>query len=250
MTLEDCKVLANERVAQGIYLLRLSGRDIPTLAKPGQFVMLKVGTELDPFLRRPFSVFKAYKKEFWILYKEVGKATFIMAQLGSKDIVSVMGPLGNGFVIEERELHLLVGGGIGLAGIGLLEESLLAEKKVVLGFKSSQDVPSSLIGDKHLLLTEDGSLGIKGTVLDGIQKAITGVGSLKEIGVYACGSLGMLEAVSGLCRRLGIRCQVLMESLMACGVGACQGCVVRTHEGYKRVCKEGPVFWEDQLIWG
>jgi len=249
MRLEDCRVLSNESVATNTYLLRLLGKDIPRLAKPGQFVMLKLGAPLDPLLRRPFSVFKAFEEEFWILYKKVGKGTSLMVQLSTHQIVSVMGPLGNGFFSQSGELHLLVGGGIGLAGIGLLEERLEGEKKVVLGFKCGTDVPSSLIKDHHLLFTEDGSMGVKGTVLDGIEQILLANSGKRALCLYACGSLGMLQAVSNLCRSLGIRCQVLMESIMACGVGACQGCVIKTTKGYKRACKDGPVFWEDQLIW-
>lgn len=242
------KVLLNEKVAKDMYLLELSLEEPFLDIRPGQFLMVKIGTDLDPLLRRPFSVYKISNKNLWILYKVVGRGTLLMTGLSKGTEVPLMGPLGNGFEINAQHLPVLVAGGIGIAGMGGLAQSL-TKKIYVAGFRTREEIPLSLLeGDDVILTCEEGSLGIKGTVIDGLREAFR-TRNVERPYVYACGSIGMLKAVYEFCKSLTIPCQVLIESRMACGVGACQGCVIPTDSGYKRVCKEGPVFKVDEILW-
>ncbi|MFN3534641.1 MAG: dihydroorotate dehydrogenase electron transfer subunit [Desulfatiglandales bacterium] len=243
-------VLSNREVSRDLFLLRLWVPFQMRESKPGQFVMLKVGTSHDPLLRRPFSLYKVREREVEILFKVRGKATSMMRNLRDGDTVSLMGPLGNGFrPWREGETPLLVAGGIGLAGIGPLAEMLPEEGFLVAGFRTGDEAPLELIRKRNSIITsEDGSLGIKGTVIDGIEILLREVGR-RKFSLFACGSRGMLKAVSLFARSHSADCQLLLESYMACGVGACQGCVILTHSGYKRVCRDGPVFSADQIVW-
>lgn len=243
------RVLLNERVAKDMYLMELLLEEPFRDVTPGQFVMAKLGMDLDPLLRRPFSIYKIANGKLWILYRVVGRVTYLMTHLAKGRELSLMGPLGNGFnTMNIGTLPVLVAGGIGIAGLGALKD-LLKETIYVAGFRTKEEVPKDLLEGDHIIVTcEDGGVGTKGTVIDGLSEALKGLKGEKAH-VYACGSKGMLKAVYEFCRSCLIPCQMLMESQMACGVGACQGCVIPTTSGYKRVCKEGPVFQGDEILW-
>lgn len=218
--------------------------------------MIRVAEGIEPLLRRPFSIHRmaaGESGEFEILFRVVGEGTRRLASTHVGERVDVLAPLGRGFRLG-TERPLLVGGGVGVAPLLFLAETLLAggtAPKLLLGGRSDRDVlchdDFSCLAVPYALATEDGSLGEPGLVTLLLERELAGACA----GVYACGPLPMLAAVAELCRRESVPCQVSMEAHMACGVGACLGCVVPgVAEPYLRVCKEGPVFDAGEVDWG
>lgn len=249
------QVMHRETLGGEYYRLRLR-LPSPFDAAPGQFVMVRVSDGLDPLLRRPFSIHRldGVSGEFEILFRVVGLGTRHLARCSVGDRVEVLGPLGRGFR-SERGRPLLVGGGVGVAPLLFLADHLRAEggtPKLLLGGRSDRDIlchdDFSCLAVPYALATEDGSLGEAGLVTRLLEQELAaGEGAAA---VYTCGPPAMLAAVATLCASVGVPCQVSLEATMACGVGACLGCVIPGSEGeYLRVCKEGPVFRAEEIDW-
>jgi dihydroorotate dehydrogenase electron transfer subunit len=250
------QVVHRENVGGEYHRLRLRSAQ-PFAAEPGQFAMVKVSDGIDPLLRRPFSIHRMLAGdagEFELLFRAVGSGTRLLARAQVGDRVDVLAPLGRGFRLVEGR-PLLVGGGVGVAPLLFLAEALLhqgAAPKLLLGGRADRDIlchdDFACLAVPYALATEDGSLGEPGLV----TRLLEGELGDREAGttVYACGPSPMLAAVAALCHAAGVSCQVSLEAHMACGVGACLGCVVPgTREPYLRVCKEGPVFDADEIDW-
>jgi dihydroorotate dehydrogenase electron transfer subunit len=263
------EILYNDRVAGGYFRLGLACR-FPE-AKPGQFVMLRVSDGLDPLLRRPFGIYRTLgtfgralgakgspskMKGIELLYRVVGKGTAILSGRRPGETLGVLGPLGNGFPDPaEGSSVVLVAGGMGIAPLYLLAKRLGAG---TLLFGARSKAENVLLKDFRGLglriktATEDGSAGIKGLVTGLLEDELT-----PESVVYACGPVGMLKAAAAISEKAGARCLVSLERSMACGIGVCLGCAVRTkeHRGekesrfYKMVCSDGPVFQSEEVDW-
>lgn len=217
--------------------------------RPGQFHMLAAaerwggGEGERPFLPRAFSVLRAPapgRLEF--LLEVVGPGTARLAELGAGDGLLLMGPLGVGFTPPPAGSDaLLVGGGVGIAPLGIWQEELLAAGQrapALLGFRDAAHAAGAALLDAPEVATDDGSKGHRGTVVELLARRLRGA---EGDTVYACGPPPMLEAVRALCAEREVPAQLAMESGMACGFGACFGCVVPTRSGYVRLCVEGPV---------
>lgn len=263
-------VLSNQEISTGYYRMRILAPGFGSKAKPGQFLMFRVQTSLPPLLRRPFGIFRTGflpadcdgqpPKEFVeILYKVVGRGTDIMSnlQVGSK--VEVLGPLGRGFDMGvPGEQKILVGGGIGLVPLYMLARELTRKSSVrlLMGGRTREDILAvtefERLGVETYVSTDDGSLGEEGLVT---QVLLRKLDKYPNASVYACGPMPMIEAVQEICAARGVPLQVSLEALMACGVGACLGCVVKgaghseASPRYLCSCKEGPVFRAEQLDW-
>ena len=217
--------------------------------KAGQFVEILVENSVSTFLRRPISVHYVdeARKELWLLIAVVGDGTRTLATLKAGDTLDIVFPLGNGFTIEKCRT-LLVGGGVGVAPLlyaGKKIRELGGEPVFLLGARTAGD----LIGmdmfrniGQTLTTTEDGSDGEKGFVTD---HSIWQTETFDRIAV--CGPKPMMAAVAKKARQLGTRCEVSLENMMACGLGACLCCVEKTTEGNVCVCKDGPVFDIEKL---
>lgn len=259
-----CQVIVNKEISPGYYKLVLVGGGIAAKAKPGQFVMLQINESCDPLLRRPFALHRWWEAgEIEIIYQVVGKGTSLMSQLCAGEKVDVLGPLGRGFwlPVPFTAPILLAAGSIGMAPLFAFVEDLVSKNIfrpnqiiLLIGGKTRHDILALSdfieLGVKIKIATEDGSLGEKGLVTDIMENYLKTSASP----VFACGPHGMLQAVASLCQQYKAPCQVSMEALMACGVGACQGCVIKTKDEkedftYKRVCREGPVFDAKDIIW-
>jgi dihydroorotate dehydrogenase electron transfer subunit len=251
------EIVRSEKLGAEIYRFTVKVPDIAQEAKPGQFVMVKIGEGLDPLLRRPFSVHQVVDGGLiQILFKVVGKGTKLLTTLHAGMPLDILGPLGKGFIPATEQTHCLVGGGIGIAPLLFLVKQLLAKNepgtiKVLLGARSRDEIEVladdfGSLGLEVLIATEDGSLGTKGLVTDLMS-------SLSENArmVYSCGPYPMLRAVAGLSREKSWNCQVSLEAVMACGLGACLGCTVMGAgmQGYVHVCKDGPVFNAEEIAW-
>lgn len=263
-------VLSNQEISPRYYRMRILAPGFGALARPGQFVMFRVQMSPPPLLRRPFGVFRTGflppdceglppKEYLEILYKVVGLGTGIMSELHQGDKVEVLGPLGRGFDVgNPAEEKILVGGGIGLVPLYMLARELVGTSSVrlLMGGRTREDILAvtefERLGVETYVSTDDGSLGEEGLVTDVLERKLD---AYPQAAVYACGPMPMLEAVYRICRGRNVPLQFSLEALMACGVGACLGCVVKgaghTDENprYLCSCKEGPVFRAEQLDW-
>lgn len=256
-SLHDCPVVESRPI--GAYrLVSFVAREVAALARPGQFLMVRAaGQSLDPLLPRPLGVHEIDSDLVKILIEPVGRGTISLAGMRVGDRLSVLGPLGNGFDLTGDGTALVVGGGIGAAPLAFVARALAARDRDVrcmLGFRTrGQAVVAELFRNLPVeVYTEDGSMGRKGLVsepLTDILKQMEQAGGSSGAEVFACGPDAMLAAVSRLCQKCGATAQVSIAAHMACGVGACQGCVIRTVDGYRRVCSEGPVFPAADIEW-
>ena len=239
-TLEHTRQLGSD-----IYELVLSG-DTSAITAPGQFVNIALPGN---FLRRPISVCNWTEHALMLLVRVVGEGTHTLVRSVPGTELDVLSGLGNGFdIVQAGSSPLLAGGGIGIAPLYGLAQRLLEQgctPTVALGFRTGQDVfyleEFAALGCRLLLATEDGSLGTRGFVTDCIR-------NVPECTyVFACGPLPMLRAVHSLHQLTGG--QFSFEARMGCGFGACMGCTVPTANGSKRVCKDGPILYKEEIVW-
>ncbi len=239
------EVISNRQLTDSVYQMELAG-NTEAITAPGQFVELSVD---GLFLRRPISVCNYDDGKLTLIYKVVGKGTKQMAELSVGAKIDTLTGLGNGFNDSiECNAPLLVGGGVGVPPLYRLARNLIAKGKsvtVVLGFNTASEIfykeEFETLGANVVVATADGSYGIKGFVTDAIKEA-----DIKSDLFYSCGPLPMLKA---LCSTLDIDGQISLEERMGCGFGICMGCSIQTASGAKRVCKEGPVFGKEEILW-
>lgn len=234
---------------------RVGGYAIVTVADPsgpkpapGQFSMLSTvegwGATDDgrPYLPRAISQLHAGPGEVTFLFADVGPGTHRLFALRTDDEVWLAGPFGTPFAAPgDGRTPLLVGGGVGIAPLGALQDKIGGE--ALLGFRSAGQAQASVLLADVAIATDDGSTGHHGRVTELLEPRLG-----DPIEVYACGPPAMLEAVRVLCVERGVPAQLALEAGMACGFGACFGCVVATHDGYARSCVDGPVFAADALV--
>lgn len=259
MKISDAKVVRQEPLTGGYNLLVLDVPSIASEVKPGQFVHLRIPRFGEAVLRRPFSVYKADQNIITILYKKVGKGTVILQDVRPGEVISLMGPLGNGFPVEnDGKLPVLVAGGYGVAPLCLLAGKLSVKGIVFIGGRTSEDILCAddfrNDGWEVRIMTEDGSLGEQGLVTDGIKKWLDEKGSDFDAELFSCGPDGMLKAVGDLAISMGWKAWLSLDKHMGCGAGACLACVQRLRvddgsERLGRVCKDGPVFEAREIVW-
>ena len=236
------KIAENRLVAADTYELKLSGKG----PVDGEFIHLEIPGY---FLRRPFSVCDTSKSGLSILYKVVGEGTRVLSTLPEGTSVSVLTGLGKGFSADAcRENALLVGGGLGAAPLYLLAKKLKEQEKnvtVVLGFNKADEIvlkkEFEALCDNVTITTLDGSVGIKGFVTDALKATL-----LNYDFFYTCGPMIMMKGVCGMLSGHG---EASLEERMGCGAGFCYGCTIRTTNGPRRVCKDGPVFKKEEIVW-
>lgn len=255
--------------AQGLFKLVLSGR-VAHAAKPGQFVHLRVTDTNDPLLRRPLSIARIDrdKEEITIYYRVAGKGTDLLSRVSVNEHISVLGPLGTGFTVPQQGELLVLAGGIGVFPLYSLIQSINQSQvrvKLLWGGASKEFFESADLDHLRNLKVDyevstlDGSFGHKGLVTDLLVKYFdqaSGEGRKlsDSLRAAACGPHGMLRAVTEICLEKGVPVEVSLEERMACGVGACLGCVCTVKDGKgnlqrKRVCKEGPVLDGKEVVW-
>ena len=238
------EILKNEMLTKDVYKMILKG-DTKYIKAPGQFINIKIN---GCYLRRPISVSDWDEDTITIIYKIFGKGTEIMSKMNAGEKLDILTGLGNGFNTNlSGQRPLLIAGGVGVPPMYKLCKELIQEGKspiVVLGFNTKGEMfyknEFKNLGAKVYVSTVDGSFGIKGFVTDALK-------DLKDYTYYyACGPMPMLKAVY---ENLAVNGQLSFVERMGCGFGACMGCSIQTKEGTKRVCKEGPVFRKEELIW-
>ena len=237
------KIKENIALTKDVYKMILQG-DVSAISDPGQFINIKID---GVFLRRPISVCDKDENSVTIIYKVVGKGTQIMSKLTQGETLDVLTGLGNGYNCEKSgNRPLLIGGGVGIPPLYMLAKKLLSQGKdvsVVLGFNTSSEIflkeEFENLGCKVSVASVDGSVGTKGFVTDVIEDGYSYF--------YTCGPEPMLKAVYQKTNTSG---QFSFEERMGCGFGACMGCSCKTVTGYKRICKEGPVLFKEEILWG
>lgn len=248
----DFKLVEKQDFGRSVLLRLRAERPLPEI-QPGQFVQVRVDGSPNTYLRRPISIHDVdfQQNEITLLVQQVGEGTRHLAAVEKDDIVNMVLPLGNGFSLPQKgERCLLVGGGIGIAPLYYYAK-VLGEKGIrptlLLGGKSASDLlrlaDYQQLGDTFVT-TEDGSLGEKGFVT---MHSIWQQQSFDKI--YICGPKPMMKAVAKMVAEKNVWCEVSLENLMACGLGACLCCVEDTIDGHVCVCKEGPIFNTRRLKW-
>jgi dihydroorotate dehydrogenase electron transfer subunit len=247
---ERMKVVSHERIAENIFELVLQGKLVKEVKAPGQFVHVKTGTGIDPLLRRPISIaaHNHDNQKMTLIYRAEGKGTKLLSSVNIGERVDILGPLGNGFTVEDGagKTALLVGGGIGVPPLYGLSERLIEHGwtvKHILGFQS---VSASFYTDhfkelgETFVATVDGSMGTRGFVTDVIQNE-----ELQFDEFYSCGPTPMLKALQN--KLEAKKGYISLEERMGCGIGACFACVCHKQDdpigtSYVKICSDGPVF--------
>jgi dihydroorotate dehydrogenase electron transfer subunit len=249
MKLEIAKVTANSQPMTGAHRLWLEAPKIAAQAKPGQFVMVRCGEDEERQLRRPLSVHQRVGDQIALLFNIVGGGTQWLSQRASGDKLDLLGPLGNGFSLNAGTRRLLLAAG----GIGVAPMHFIAEEAVKKGLSVTllYGAPTATYLYPHLpdgidviYTTEDGSAGKKGMVTDIIPDFIDEADQ-----IFACGPLPMYKTMARMPELKNKSTQVSLEVRMGCGVGVCYGCTVKTTQGLKQVCKDGPVFELNDILW-
>jgi dihydroorotate dehydrogenase electron transfer subunit len=249
------RIKENQPLHQNHNLLSLINLDEMTEPSPGQFYMVGAGRGYDPLLKRAFSLFRRIPEGLQLLYRVRGKGTALLSSMREGEVLEIIGPLGNSYPLpREDQIPVVIGGGIGIASVFSLAERLSDSCHVFYGARMEDELflAGELGGiyENLVLCTDDGSCGIKGTVLDVLRDfMVRRSGGEKAPVVYACGPVPMLRGIAETAVSLGVQGYISLEENMACGLGACLGCVVKTKSGYKRVCKEGPVFDAAEIVW-
>lgn len=249
-------ITQNIQIAPDIYLMKIESPETAETAHPGQFLHIRCSDALSPLLRRPISIADVDKKtgNIIIIYRVVGQGTQLLCQKRSGDMLDIIGPLGNGFPMPDKgKTSIIVGGGIGVAPLLYLAKNIAKEQInvrlpiVLLGFATKQEAFGieflNSLGVKVEICTDDGTLGHKGFPTKLLKEYLGQHQDKSKLILYACGPKPMLSDIKDIATCENITAYLSLEERMACGVGACLGCSVKSSQaGYKKVCKDGPVF--------
>jgi len=249
MHFKKLTVLKIEHINTDYFVLGVRDKELTQDIKPGQFFQVKDPYAKTPLLPRPFSVYKVRDDELAFLIKIVGEATRKLSHLSAEQDIQILGPLGNGFPLVRNKKVLLASGGIGFAPMPFLEQKLKEAGNEVIFFHGGRN-KNDIFCDAVENCTDDGSIEHAGFVTEHVEKYLD---STHIDVVYTCGPEPMLKELVSLCKKRNIPVYISLERVMACGVGACCGCVVKIAEGenivYKKVCKDGPVFDGAKVVW-
>jgi len=210
--------------------------------------MLQVGKTYDPLLKRPFCIFKYEDNVIQFVYRIRGKGTRLLSGCKKGASVQVIGHLGNSYPSPKKDF-IAVAGGVGIASLFPLLERFKNKAFLFYGAKTKDELvmikKAKSLAKKTFITTDDGSMGQKGLITDVLNNFLEN----RNMPVYTGGPMPMLQKISNIVSGRGIKCYASLEEHMACGVGACLGCVIKTVSGYKRVCKDGPVFPIEEIVW-
>lgn len=252
------KLLKKQKLKEGIFKFTCMTPEIVKNICPGQFIAIRVSKTLDPFLRRPISIYNVDEENNIIefIFQVKGRGTEFLSEVEEGELLDVVGPLGDtGFDIMEYKNIAIIGGGIGSFPLYELAKRSIKQANVYvyLGFRNEEVVvlneEFSKVSTKLIVTTNDGSYGHRGFAIDYLKADIE---KLKIDSIFACGPLPMLKKVKEFAENKKIVCQLSLEQRMACSIGACMGCSVKLNTSgdsiqYARVCKDGPVFEANKI---
>lgn len=246
MLIVNSPVKEIKEIQKDIFLQKIYSPEIARQIKPGQFLNIRVSETVSPLLRRPFSICDVEGDYIFIMFNIFGEGTRILSHKHSGDTIDILGPLGNGFNLDDDfDLAVIVAGGLGSAPFPFLTRLLAGKVEIVsfIGGKTKDDVITYNLLNAQTA-TNDGSLGFPGNVVQLFEKNINSLNG-KKVKVFGCGPNAMLRALKEVCITHNINCEVSTECAMACGFGICQGCPIEStqqSDKYLLVCKDGPVF--------
>lgn len=250
------EVISNEQLTPSINVIVLHAPKVASRFKAGQFMEIKVNDSLFPLLRRPFSIHRVVGEQIEIMSKVIGIGTKILYSVKAGEKLQTLAPLGNtfGYDKDDFDLGVLISGGIGVAPMAMLEETLRSRNKDVLnivGARTAEELVTRYLTNVHLA-TDDGTAGFKGNVVSLFSSMLPSLKG-KRLRVFACGPNPMLNALSKFCNAQEIPCEVSIESIMGCGIGICYGCPVRIKEANgevhnKLLCQYGSVIDAREIV--
>jgi dihydroorotate dehydrogenase electron transfer subunit len=256
-SLYQCPVVESRSVG-AYHLVALVAPELAAGSQPGQFLMVRQAVpDLDPLLPRPLGIHAVESDLVKVLIEPIGKGTQALSQAKVGDRFNILGPLGDGFDLSGKGPAVIAGGGVGVAPLAFLAEVLAGngrEVRCLLGFKTrGQAVVAELFDSTETIVgicTEDGTMGHQALVTELLDARLAEIGpEASKTEIFTCGPDPMLRAVTEVAGKYGARAQVSVAAHMACGVGACQGCVVKVGGEYQRACIEGPVFEAADIAW-
>ena len=258
MNMHQAEVVDHVESSGGYRILTVEVPSLAKTVKPGQFIHLRIPRMDGAVLRRPFSVYMAHGKEMAVLYKLVGRGTHSMKSIGKGEILSMIGPLGNGFpMLQSLKVPVLVAGGYGVAPLAFLASRIKKKGIVFIGGAKASDVlcvkDFKKLGWEVRIATDDGSAGEKGLVTKILDEWLSVLNPVELLEFFVCGPDGMLKAVAERAKRLDHTAWLSLDKHMGCGVGACLACVQKIKRNgvvsLLRVCREGPVFEASEIVW-
>lgn len=245
---ENAKVISQEMISDGIYSMWIETK-AANMAKPGQFIDIYT-KDASKLLPRPISICEIEDGKLRIVYRVAGGGTKEFSEYKAGDSINILGPLGNGFKVTGKKA-ILIGGGIGVPPmLGLAKARNKDNNYIVAGYRSELFLDKELSENgTYIVATDDGSHGTHGTVIDAIKAS-----GIKAEEIYACGPMPMLKAVKSYAEENNMKAWISLEEKMACGVGACLGCICKSKEiddhskvKNKRICTDGPVFDAEEV---
>jgi len=239
---KEAKIVKNDKISAGIFHLRLEEETVAKKIIPGQFIHIIVGSL---YLRRPLSAYNVSEKHIDIIYKICGKGTKALSETASGKHIDILGPLGNGFPETGEKRPLFIAGGMGVAPLNFLAARTDTPGIFIYGARTNEEIvalsDAEELPHKLIIVTEEDQKKLVTEVAENHIKSVNVV--------YAAGPKGMLSKVAEICRNISAETYVSWEERMGCGIGLCQSCAIKTLEGYKMTCSDGPVFNIKEIDW-
>jgi len=256
------RVIFNKEISEGIYKTAFDAPLISSCSLPGQFINILPEPNWNQVMRRPMSIASQGNDQISIIYKAIGGGTYIMADWKIGEMVDLIGPLGNYWKGYEATFPILIGGGVGIAPILNLHHDLLEkniEHILIMGARNGKEHFLQHKPEKQIYMsTDDGSLGIKGNVVDAVQCIYPTQNLPGNAKIFSCGPPLMMESVRSYSLKNQLKCDLALETIMACGIGICQGCTIERkvdtqvkHSYRSRFalsCMDGPIFSAEEII--
>ncbi len=238
-----------EKINKDYFIIRIKNKELALNSKPGQFFELLPKGDFKGLLRKPISIYNVENDTIGFMIKNIGYGTNYLSKLKVGDFIDFLGPLGNTFQIGKNEKVLLISGGIGFAPLFYLSRKLRKNNNSVTWIHGGRSIND--VFDQNIInYTDDGSFGKKGFVTSNLEEIVKRENIRK---VYSCGPQIMMKKIAGITAKLEIPTQVSLESYMACGIGVCKGCSVLIKDNgekiFKTVCKNGPIFNSNEVVW-
>ncbi len=250
MYLEKCRVISNQLISDSKYLLTVETKEL-NKPLPGQFYMVQTNNQYG-FLKRPISLYCFENNQLQFYYEVKGRGTSSLSTLKENDVIEIQGPIGTGFSTNLKNKNILaIGGGMGIAPFKQLLKQIKKDNNVefIAAGKNKEALTITnsfdLTNIKNYLVTDDGTLGQK---MNGVEKLNELLKTNKYDLIYCCGPQTMMEKIAEVAIKNNIECEISLESRMACGTKACVGCSIKTINGMKKVCGDGPVFNAKEII--
>ena len=249
---EIATIKSNHQIAYNIFESHMYLPNISSVVKPGQFINILPSKDWNKIMRRPMSVASQKEGYISIIYKIFGEGTELMSQWKENDKVDILGPLGNTWENYDHAFPILIGGGVGIAPIMNLHNELKTKKIdniLIVGAREKKEHFMNHNPANNIYLTTDkDDYGIKGNVINALDKILDNIN--KTVKIFTCGPHGMMLAVKKYCSNNNLDCDFALETIMACGIGICQGCTITRHsvkadsyrEKYALACIDGPIF--------